>query len=74
METTIKIDDIKLKEVLEFLNKLSFLMGTTHGSITAILGSPDSELRQKLKNLWNKLNAELGELYYPNPRLQQSPL
>ncbi len=53
-----------LQEKQEFLDKLSFVMGSTHGSITAILQSHDSEMRGKLRHLWDKLNTEIGELFY----------
>lgn len=53
-----------LQEKQEFLDKLSFVMGSTHGSLTAILESPDSEMRDKLRRLWDKLNIEMGELFY----------
>ena len=67
---TEKTDSEKLKEVLEFLEKISLVLGIAHGSITVILEEPDSEMRGKLNDLWHKLTKDIGSLYYNQPAIE----
>lgn len=55
------------EEIIKFLENVSLILGITHGSITAILESPDDELRGKLNDLWHKLSKDIASLYYQKP-------
>jgi hypothetical protein len=63
----LKTEVEKRDEVIKFLENVSLVLGITHGSITAILTSPDSELRGKLNDLWHKLSKDISSLYYEQP-------
>ena len=57
----------KLEEVVKFLENVSLVMGITHGGIATIFESPDSEMRGKLTDLFNKLGKDISKLYYEPP-------
>lgn len=63
----LKTEIEKREEIIKFLENVSMVLGITHGGITAILESPDSELRSKLNDLWHKLGKDIGSLYYEQP-------
>ena len=60
-----------LYEKIKILENVSMVLGIAHGSITAILESPDSEIRIKLNDLWHKLSNDIGSLFYLKPTISQ---
>ncbi len=64
----LKTEVEKKEDVIRFLENVSLILGITHGGIAEILQSPDTELRGKLTDLFNKLSKDVAELYYSEPK------
>lgn len=64
----LKTEVEKLQEIIHFLENVSMILGITHGALSEILKSPDSELRDKLADLFQRLGKDIGKLYYEQPK------
>lgn len=51
------------EEMISFIGDLTLLIGIIQGGLTAILESPEEEMRGKLNDLWHKLNKDISSLY-----------
>ena len=48
----------------DFISNQSFLLGVVHGSIEAILNTPEETWREKLLALKKTLAQDISKLYY----------
>lgn len=55
------------KEIAKILVNVMMLLGIIHGNITAILASPEHEMKSKLDKLWHKLAKEIGLIFCKEP-------
>lgn len=54
----------KKEQMIQHMEGVSFVLGKAHAGLHELLQAPDSELRERLRWLFDKITEDVNKLYY----------